>query len=79
MHRISVAELRRNATEALDAVNGGVTVVVTRYDRPIADLVPHRQQSGISGAELMMRLREMSIDETWLDDLARARAVGDRE
>lgn len=76
---ISVGELRQNPTEALNAVLDGATVVVTRHSRPIADLVPHLPQFGISGAELMTRLHAMPTDETWLDALAAARSTDDRD
>lgn len=37
---ITVAELRQNPTEALNAVEAGETYLVTRHNRPIARLVP---------------------------------------
>ena len=79
LRTISVGELRQNPTEALDAVGDGETVTVLRNRRPIADLVPHVRQPGISGAEFMMRARLLIADDGWLDDLAAARTAEDRD
>lgn len=76
---ISVGELRQNPTEALDAVSDGDTVTVLRNRRPIADLVPHTRQPGISGPEFTTRMRLLTADDGWLDDLAQARAAEDRD
>lgn len=76
---ISVGELRQNPTSALDDVLDGETVVVLRHNRPIADLVPHRPQPGVSGAEVMARVRALTIDPAWLDDLREAREAPERD
>ncbi|ALJ22012.1 hypothetical protein AOA12_19790 [Microbacterium sp. No. 7] len=76
---ISVGELRQNPTRALDEVSDGATVVVMRHNRPIADLVPHRPASGVSGAEAMARVRAIAIDEGWLDELRAAREAPERD
>ncbi len=43
MRSITVAELRQNPTEALNAVESGETYIVTRHRREIARLVPAKQ------------------------------------
>lgn len=43
MRSITVAELRQNPTDALNAVESGETYVVTRHRREIARLVPTDQ------------------------------------
>lgn len=40
MRTITVAELRQNPTEALNAVEAGETFVVTKHRHPVAKLVP---------------------------------------
>jgi len=40
MKTITVAELRQNPTEALKAVEGGETYLVTRHRSPVAKLTP---------------------------------------
>lgn len=80
---VSVGELRQNPTRALNEVLDGATVVVTRHNRPIADLVPHVGPPGIAAADLMDRLRELGgpieIDDEFLDDLAAWRAAPERD
>lgn len=76
---ISVSELRRNLTVALEAVRDGHTVTVMSDHRPIADLVPHVQRPGISGADFTTRVRHLFADEKWPGDLAAARATDDRD
>jgi len=78
MKTLSVGQLRQNPTDALNSVADGETVVVTKHNRPIADLVPHRRL-GVSGIEAMARLRLLEVDADWLDDLRIARSAEDRD
>jgi prevent-host-death family protein len=78
MKTLSVGQLRQNPTDALNSVADGETVIVTKHNRPIADLVPHRRL-GVSGLEAMARLRVLEVDPGWLEDLRTARSVGDRD
>ncbi|WP_276569181.1 hypothetical protein [Microbacterium lacticum] len=41
--------------------------------------MPHRPEPGISGAEFMTRLRILTADADWLEDLADVRAAADRD
>ncbi|WP_312678484.1 type II toxin-antitoxin system Phd/YefM family antitoxin [Microbacterium sp.] len=76
---ISVGELRQNPTAVLNHVEDGATVVVLRHNRPIADLVPHRPAYGVSGAEVMARLRRFDLDPHLMADLAAARDEPERD
>jgi len=40
MHALPLSELRANIAAALDLVESGETVRITRHGRPVADLVP---------------------------------------
>lgn len=78
MKTLTVGQLRQNPTDALNSVADGETIVITRHNRPIADLVPH-VRLGVSGVEAMARLRLLGTDPAWLDDLTAARAGEDRD
>jgi prevent-host-death family protein len=63
MNTVSVGALRQNPTAALNAVADGETVIVTKHNRPIADLVPHsRPDDAVDAVE--MSAREKSATET---------------
>lgn len=66
---LPVGKLRQNPADYLRAVAGGARFVITSHRRPIADLVPHGETGGITGPELMRRLRKVHGDDTWLDQL----------
>lgn len=70
---VPVGRLRQNPSEYLRAVAAGESFVITSHRRPIADLVPHQEPSGISGAELMARIRTSHSDEEWLEELRESR------
>ena len=71
---VPVGKLRQNPTEYLQAVAEGESFVITSHRRPVADLVPHRGEPGISGADLMRRLTKTQRDDSWLEELAADRA-----
>ncbi|WP_293697814.1 type II toxin-antitoxin system Phd/YefM family antitoxin [uncultured Agrococcus sp.] len=66
---LPIGKLRQNPTDYLRAVTEGESFVITSHRRPVADLVPHRGAGGITGAELMDRLRKAHRDTAWLDEL----------
>lgn len=73
---LSLRELRQNPTSAMDAIEAGKVVVITRRNRPIADLVPHRPRAGATPRELAAMLTRAQVDAEWERDLAEQR--GDR-
>ncbi|PFG29524.1 type II toxin-antitoxin system Phd/YefM family antitoxin [Paramicrobacterium agarici] len=66
---VPIGKLRQNPTEVLRAVAAGQQFVITNHRVPVANLVPYRESAGISGPELMRRLRQVHDDETWNDEL----------
>jgi len=72
-------EMRQNPTEAIDAVEGGEAVVITRHGRPIADLVPHRARPGATPREFAELLDRSSADPEWERELAHQRAEETRD
>jgi prevent-host-death family protein len=45
MITVSITEMRRRWDELTRRVENGETVVVTRYGRPVVNLIPHRPQN----------------------------------
>ena len=72
-------ELRQNPTSAIDALEAGEVVVITRRNKPIADLVPHTAREGLSPREFLALLERTRVDDEWGDDLARQRAEHTRD
>jgi len=68
MSTVSIAELRQNPTPALDAVERGETLDVTRYRRAIARLVPV-VDSQVSGLDVMQVLSATLADPGWAAEL----------
>lgn len=75
---LSLRELRQNPTQAIDALEAGETIVVTRRNRPIADLVPHAARNGASPAEFAALIERSPVDGGWADELAQHRAEESR-
>lgn len=72
---VASRELRNDTAGLLRKVEEGTRVVITRRGKPVADLVPHREESGrwLTPAEVM-EIREIaSGDPTWGADLAKLR------
>ncbi|MGN6277082.1 MAG: type II toxin-antitoxin system Phd/YefM family antitoxin [Solirubrobacterales bacterium] len=72
---VASRELRNDTAGLLRKVQKGETIVITLRGKPIADLVPHKEESGrwLTPAEVM-EIREIaSGDPTWAADLARLR------
>jgi prevent-host-death family protein len=78
---IASRELRNNTAGLLRRVEGGETIVITRRGKPVADLVPHEEQSGhwLTPSEVV-EIREIaSADPTWGAELAEMRAADELE
>lgn len=76
---LPLRELRQNPTSAIDALEAGEAVVITRRSKPIADLVPHITRDGASPRELAAILERTRVDDEWEDELARQRAEESRD
>ncbi|MCL2788778.1 MAG: type II toxin-antitoxin system prevent-host-death family antitoxin [Micrococcales bacterium] len=76
---LSLRDLRQNPTQAIDAVEAGAVVTITRQNRPIADLVPHRAAHGTSPSSLAAALRETPVDSDWAAQLAESRRLPVRD
>ncbi len=75
---LSLRELRQNPTSAIDAVESGEIIVITRHSRPIADLVPHRTR-GATPRALAALLGRVDVDVEWAQDLAAQRSEPTRD
>lgn len=74
---IASRELRNDTAGLLRRVEEGETVVITRRGKPVADLVPHKQDAGrwLTPSEVI-EIREIaSGDPTWGAELAEMRAA----
>lgn len=76
---LPLRELRQNPTTAIDALEEGEVVVITRRNKPIADLVPHTARDGVSPRQLAAVLERTRADDEWAEDLARQRAEETRD
>jgi prevent-host-death family protein len=72
---VASRELRNDTAGLLRRVEEGERIVITRRGKPVADLVPHRQESGrgLTPAEVMEISAIASGDPTWVADLAKLR------
>jgi prevent-host-death family protein len=78
---VASRELRNDTGGLLRRVEAGETIVITRRGRPVADLVPHKEQSGrwLTPSEVV-EIREIaSTDPTWGTELAEMRAADELE
>lgn len=76
---LTLRELRQNPTSALDAVEDGEVVVITRRNRPVADLVPHRRRSGATPSEFAALLTNYTVDEGWAREFQDQRSEESRD
>ncbi len=62
--QVSVRELREKIAAVLESVSDGEQVVITRRGRPVARIVPERQESPVRAARYPLRgsVRSMSRD-----------------
>ncbi|MFJ4046300.1 type II toxin-antitoxin system Phd/YefM family antitoxin [Microbacterium sp. NPDC089987] len=75
--RLSLRELRQNPTAAINALEGGEAIVITRRSKPIADLVPHGGRAvtaGATPAHVAALLSRHADDSAWAAELAAERA-----
>jgi prevent-host-death family protein len=74
---VASRELRNDTAGLLRRVEEGETIVITRRGKPVADLVPHRQQParGLTPAEVMEIRKVAAGDPTWGTELAEMRAA----
>ncbi len=86
MKNVSVYDLRTNLAEYLDMVSGGGRVVVRKFKKPIAMLVPYdedkvdyrkflgfRGKGGERGASVVRRLRMSKIERDRVVNLRHGR------
>ena len=73
MVEVATRELRNETAGVLRRVEGGETVVITVRGKPVADLVPHRDDEPrwIPREELIELLKTHSADPGLRDDLER--------
>lgn len=70
---VASRELRNDTAGLLRRVEGGETVVITLRGRPVADLVPHREDRArwLNPDEVMEIVTNSSADPGLRDDLER--------
>lgn len=76
---LSLRELRQNPTDAIDAVEDGEVVVITRHGRPIADLVPHARRTGATLVAVAEMLGRTEVDPDWASELRASRSKPARD
>lgn len=77
MHEtVPVAQLRQNPAPALQSVSEGRTLVVTNHNRPVADLVPHKERRGVHPNALAQALLRTPVPPDWADELHADRDAG---
>jgi prevent-host-death family protein len=60
---VSIREAKNRLTELARRVEKGETIVVTRNGKPVLELTPHREKSGLNFKALEDFKRERRIDE----------------
>lgn len=67
---ISVGKLRQNPTEALDEVESGREVVVTRNNREVAKLIPIKQRKPVTAEDALSVYRDAPLsDNSWSNQI----------
>lgn len=83
MKTVSIGKLRQNPAPAIEEVEHGHAVEITRYRKVIARIVPAgRAVQSLSGSELMKQaqtLRRQPADPNWTTDIAAARVQDQTE
>ncbi|HEX2393180.1 MAG TPA: type II toxin-antitoxin system prevent-host-death family antitoxin [Solirubrobacterales bacterium] len=74
---VASRELRNDTGGLLRRVEAGESIVITRRGKPVADLVPHRQESGrwLTPSEVIEIRKITSGDPTWGKELAEMRSA----
>ncbi|MGN6217218.1 MAG: type II toxin-antitoxin system Phd/YefM family antitoxin [Solirubrobacterales bacterium] len=72
---VASRELRNDTAGLLRRVQRGERVVITLRGKPVADLIPHKEETGrwLTPAEVMEIREVASGDPTWAADLAKLR------
>jgi prevent-host-death family protein len=78
---VASRELRNDTAGLLRRVEEGETIVITRRGRPVADLVPHREESRrwLTPSDVMEIRKITAGDPTWAAELAEMRAADELE
>lgn len=58
MTDIGAYEAKTHLSELLDRVENGERITITRYGRPVAELVPAGDSPAVTAAEAIERIRE---------------------
>jgi prevent-host-death family protein len=76
---VASRELRNDTAGLLRKVEEGETVVITRRGKPVADLIPHRENAPrwLTPSDVMEIRKITSGDPTWAAELAQMRATDD--
>jgi prevent-host-death family protein len=74
---VSIRELRNSTSHVVKEVEAGEILTLTVNRRPVADIVPHVEQSDswVPASELRRILRDAPADPGLLDDLADVRGM----
>lgn len=82
MKTVSIGQLRQNPAPAIEEVEHGHGVEITRYRKVIARIVPaHQKRQILSGSAVMDMLKTLptTADPGWRADIADARAEDDAQ
>ena len=63
MTSVPIKDAQNRLTELARRVEGGETIVVTRNGKPVLDLVPHREASGVNLEAGRAYLRAIGIED----------------
>ena len=74
---VASRELRNDTAGLLRRVEEGERIVITRRGKPVADLVPHKEESGrwLTPSDVMEIRKITAGDPTWAAELAEMRAA----
>lgn len=64
MTEIGAYDAKTHLSELLDRVEKGERITITRYGRPVAELVPAGESPAFTAAEAIERIRETRKDRT---------------
>lgn len=81
MREVQASEAKTHLPQLLDDVERGETILITRYGRPIARLVPEadRRQADINQAVANIRaMRQSKTNKLSLDEILASRHEGHR-
>jgi prevent-host-death family protein len=74
---VASRELRNHTAGLLRKVEEGETIVITLRGKPVADLIPHRQDAPrwLTPSDVLEIRKITSEDPTWATELAEMRAA----